>query len=100
MNSIFCVLFGEVVLQCLEDWKDLGRLDKLPGGLGTVRSMAVAVAVSSLSLSVDCSDFKDPGVLANNGFLRLSRFKFLVGGGRIVGFGCIGFNKDPAICGL
>ena len=75
--------------------EDAGEREEV---LLTVRSMAVAV--SSLSLSVDCSDFKDPGVLANNGFLRLSRFRFLVGGGKIVGFGCIGFNKDPAICGL
>ena len=49
--------------------------------LPVLKSMAV-----TSSLSDDCSHFTDE-LLFNNGFFNVSRFKFLVGGGRIAGFG-------------
>ena len=55
------------------------------------------------SFSDDCSLLTDTELLLlfNNGFFKVSRFKFFVGGGNIAGFGCIGFKAElPVICGL
>ena len=49
--------------------------------LPVLKSMAV-----TSSLSDDCSHFTDE-LLFNNGFFRVSRFKFLVGGGSMAGLG-------------
>merc|ERR1719232_2191379 len=79
-----------------------------------VRHFAVGLVVVALlksmadtsSFSDDCSLLTDTELLLllllfNNGFFKVSRFKFFVGGGNIAGFGCIGFKAElPVICGL
>ena len=73
-------------------------------GLVVLVALLKSMADTS-SFSDDCSLLTDTELLLlllfNNGFFKVSRFKFFVGGGNIAGFGCIGFKAElPVICGL
>ena len=68
-------------------------------GVELLKSMAVASSLSDdCSLFTDTSELLLVGLLFSNGFFKVSRFKFLVGGGRMAGLGWIGFS-DPGSCG-